>query len=53
MKPAAGSDQAHVAKCSGERGRSHKVFWESPLLSSALLPGVGLEGGSWPRLKAR
>lgn len=48
MKPAAGSGQAHVAKCS-----CHEVFWESPLLSSAVLPGMVLEGaGSWPSLRA-
>lgn len=52
MKPAVGSGQAHITKCSTQVGSCHKVFRESPLLSSAVLPGMGLEGGSWPRLGA-
>lgn len=36
----------------GSPGSFHKGFQESPLLPSALLPGVGFEGGSWPGLRA-
>ena len=51
MKPAAGSGQAHVAKCSTHDG-CHKVFRESCLLSSAVLLRMTLEGDSRPRLRA-